>query len=154
MIKLIDILENKILVPRRSSEERSKNYLIAIQKKLQQYIKDGEKGDLSLYKAPIESLENLTSVGGYLNLYNSKIKSLGNLKSVGGNLYLTDTPIKSLENLTSVGGGLDLSYTEIESFGNLKSVGGFLYLRNTPISKMYSEKEIRNMVDVKGKIYL
>jgi len=154
MIKLIDILENKILVPRRSSEERSKNYLIAIQKKLQQYIKDGEKGDLSLYKAPIESLGNLTSVGGDLDLRDSEIKSLENLTSVGGDLDLNNTSIESLGNLTSVGGYLDLSYTEIESFGNLKSVGGFLYLRNTPISKMYSKEEIRNMVDVKGKIYL
>ena len=28
MIKLLDILENKILVPRRSAEERSANFLI------------------------------------------------------------------------------------------------------------------------------
>ena len=37
MIKLLDILENKILVPRRSKEERAKNYQIIIQKKIQQY---------------------------------------------------------------------------------------------------------------------
>ena len=45
MIKLLDILENKILVPRRSKEERIKNYLIATQKKIQQYMKGGGKGD-------------------------------------------------------------------------------------------------------------
>jgi hypothetical protein len=51
MIKLLDILrENKILVPRRSKEERQKNYLIATEKKIQQYIKDGSKGDLNLHQ--------------------------------------------------------------------------------------------------------
>jgi len=35
MIKLLDILrENKILVPRRSAEERQNNFLIATQKKI------------------------------------------------------------------------------------------------------------------------
>jgi len=90
--------------------------------------------DLDLGNTEIKSLGNLTSVGGYLNLRNSEIKSLGNLISVGGNLYLYNTSIESLGNLTSVGGSLNL--------------------RNTPISKMYSEEEIRNMVDIKGEIYL
>ena len=53
MIKLIDLLENKILVPRRSPEERSKNYIIATQKKIQQYMKDGSKGDLNLRNTPL-----------------------------------------------------------------------------------------------------
>ena len=49
--------------------------------------------DLYLYGKPIESLENLQSVGGYLNLSNTPIESLGNLQSVGGNLYLNFTPL-------------------------------------------------------------
>ncbi len=66
MIKLLDILrENKILVPRRSPEERQKNYLIATQKKIQQYIKDGGKGDLYLSNTPIQSLPDGLKVGGY-----------------------------------------------------------------------------------------
>jgi len=65
--------QEKILVPRRSKEERQKNYLIATQKKIQQYIKDGSKGDLDLSDTPITSLPD-------------------NLK-VGGGLYLNDTPI-------------------------------------------------------------
>ena len=91
-------------------------------------------GNLDLRETSIESLGNLQSVGGYLNLYGTPIKSLGNLKSVGGDLYLEGTPIKSLENL--------------------KSVGGNLILYKTPISKMYSEDQIRQMVNVEGKIYL
>ena len=42
MIKLIDLLkEEDFFTPRRSKEERSKNHNIIIQKKIQQYIKNG-----------------------------------------------------------------------------------------------------------------
>ena len=110
--------------------------------------------DLDLKYTPIESLGNLTSVGGYLDLRETQIKSLGNLQSVGVDLDLLRTPIESLGNLTSVGGNLDLEKTPIESLGNLKSVGNTLYLMRTPLSKKYTEEEIRQMVDVGGKIYL
>ncbi len=92
MIKLLDILENKILVPLRVGE-RAKNYQIALQKKIQQYIKDGGKGYLDLYNTPITSLPSGLSVGGYLNLGNTKITSLPPDLSVGGYLYLVDTPL-------------------------------------------------------------
>ena len=74
--------------------------------------------------------------------------------SIGGDLDLYETPIESLGNLQSVGGYLDLYKTPIESLGNLKSVGGFLNLPETPLSTMYSEKQIRQMVDVGGKIFM
>jgi hypothetical protein len=111
-------------------------------------------GDLDLRETQIESLGNLKSVGGYLNLERTPIESLGNLQSVGGFLSLEGTPIKSLGNLKSVGGYLDLSHTDIQSLGNLESVGGNVFLRETPLSKMYTEKQIREMVDVVGKIYM
>jgi hypothetical protein len=67
----LDILfENKILVPRRSPEERQKNYQIALQKKIQQYIKDGGKGNLDLGNTPIQSLPDGLKVGGNLYLIN------------------------------------------------------------------------------------
>jgi hypothetical protein len=130
--------------------------------------------DLDLGETNVESLGNLTSVGGFLNLYKSIIEDLGNLTSVGGNMYLGGSKIKTLGNLTSVGGKLDLLGAEIESLGNLTSVGeylnlygtkiedlgnltsvgGNLILRKTPLSKKYSEDEIRSMVEVEGKIYL
>jgi hypothetical protein len=91
-------------------------------------------GDLSLGTVPIETLENLKSVGGRLELFHTPIKSLGNLTTVGGSLFLNNTPIESL--------------------GNLISVGGYLDLRRTPISDKYTEKEIRRQVEVKGNIYL
>jgi hypothetical protein len=46
-----------------------------------------------------------------------------------------------------------LTETPIESLGNLTSVGGNLYLRGTPVSKMYSKKEISEMINVGGGIH-
>jgi hypothetical protein len=109
--------------------------------------------DLDLEYSKIESLGNLTSVGGYLNLRFSEIKSLGNLTSVGGNTDLRFSEIKSLGNLTSVGGNLHLFDSGIETLGNLTSVGGNLDLTDTPLSKKYSEEEIRKMVEVVGNLY-
>jgi hypothetical protein len=111
-------------------------------------------GDLDLEGTPIESIGNLISVEGYLGLENTPIKSLGNLKSVGGGLYLRGISIKSLGDLTSVGGSLDLENSSIESLGNLQSVGGSLDLRETPLSRKYTEKQIRQMVDVGGNIFM
>jgi hypothetical protein len=64
------------------------------------------------------------------------------------------TPIESLGNLKSVGENLELFRTPIESLGNLTSVGGDLDLEGTPISKMYTEKQIHEMVDVGGVIFI
>jgi len=111
-------------------------------------------GYLFLMRTQIKSLGKLTSVGGKLSLERTPIESLGNLTTVGGTLDLEQTPIESLGNLTSVGKNLDLEYTTIESLGNLTSVGGNLFLRKSPISEKYTEEEIRSQVEVKGKIYL
>ena len=71
MIKLIDILHeiesNKVLIPRRS-EERKKKHVDVVNKKIQQYIKDGGKGDLNLFGTPITLLPNNLKVGGDLEL--------------------------------------------------------------------------------------
>jgi len=95
MIKLLDILleGGNILIPRRSKEERSKNHIITLQKKIQQYIKDGSRGDLNLSNTPIQSLPDNLTVGGDLNLSNTPIQSLPDNLTVGGNLLLSNTPI-------------------------------------------------------------
>jgi hypothetical protein len=175
MIELIDLSKNKILVTRRSPEERSKNYLIATQKKIQQYIKDGSKGDLDLGGTPITSLPQGLRVEGDLDLEDTKITTLSQSLTVGGDLYLGNTKITSLPQGLTVGGNLDLGNTQITSLpqglivgGVLYlygtkitflpkdlTVGGNLYLRYTPLSKKYSEKQIRQMVPgVKGDIIM
>jgi hypothetical protein len=93
------------------------------------------------------------SVEGNLDLRNIPIQTLRSLISVGGYLDLRDTPIESLGNLQSVGGNLDLEYTPIKSLGSLQSVGGNLDLHRTPLS-IYTREQIREMVNVGGKIYL
>jgi len=175
MIKLIDLLENKILVPRRSPEERSKNYIIATQKKIQQYIKDGSKGDLDLRNTPITSLPQGLTVGGdlnlmgtkltslpqglkvgsYLDLQNTLITSLPQGLTVGGNLNLYGTKVTTLPQGLTVGGGIYSYDTEITALPKDLKVGSFLDLSNTPLSKKYSEEQIKQMVPgVKGSIYL
>ena len=94
------------------------------------------------------------SIGGNLNLGGTPIESLGNLLSVGGDLSLGGTAIESLGNLVSVGGELNLIQSKINSLGNLEFVGKYFFLQRTPLSKMYNEKQIRQMVNVEGDIYL
>jgi hypothetical protein len=49
---------------------------------------------------------------------------------------------------------LNLRDSPIESLGNLQFVGGSLNLLRTPLSMMYTEEQIRQMVNVDGEIYL
>jgi len=111
--------------------------------------------DWNFLQEYLESEGNLPyTIDGDLDLRYSEIKSLGNLLSVGGNLNLFETEIKSLGNLRSVGGFIVLDFAKIESLGNIQFVGGDLYLRVTPIARKYSEKEIRQMVNVGGTIFI
>ena len=111
-------------------------------------------GNLNLEGTDVEYLDNLVSVSGNLYLWGTSVKSLGNLKSVGGYLYLSKSSIQSLGNLEYVGKSLYLDDTPIKSLDNLKFVGNYLHLIGTPISRMYSEDEIREMVDVGGEIFM
>ena len=105
-----------ILVSRRSSEERRKNHIVAINKQIQQYIKNGSEGDLRLSYTPITSLpDNLTIVNGDLYLANTTITSLPDNLTVNGSLRMIDTLITSLPK------GL--------------IVTGVIYIENTPISE-------------------
>jgi hypothetical protein len=66
---------------------------------------------LSLIDTPIESLENLISVGGYLNIRGTELESLPKLQSVGGNLYLNEYfsekyTDEEIRNIINVGGGI------------------------------------------------
>jgi hypothetical protein len=103
-------------------------------KKIQQYIEDGFKGDLSLNNTKITSLPD-------------------NLLKIGGDLSLGNVPITSLPNNLKVEGDLSLINTRITSLPNDLQVGGDLELGSTPLSKKYTEEEIKQMVPgVKGTI--
>ena len=166
-------MEN-ILIPRRL-EGRAERYKIIIQRQIQEYIKNGSSGNLYLYKTPIEKLpDNLIKVSGsfwlgrskiktlnnveivktHLDLQDATIESLGNLKEVGHHFSLTNTPIKSLGILEYIGGNFHLRDTKIESLDNLKYIGGDLMLQGTSIAKNCTKEEIREMIEVKGEIYM
>jgi len=157
MIKLIDLLieQESILISRRSPEERSKNFLIATQKKIQQYIKDGGKGDLNLSNTPITSLPQGLKVGGNLNLYNTPITSLPQGLTVGGNFIGGGIKITSLPQGLTVGRNLNLYNTPITSLPQGLTVGGDLYLNYTPLSKTHTLNQIKTMAPgVKGDIFI
>jgi hypothetical protein len=107
--------------------------------------------DLRRYKDDLTWFEGLVSISGYLDLRGTQIKDLGNLQFVGDYLDLYGSQIESLENLQSVGDYLDTRITPIKSLPKLKSVGSILWL-NKYVFKKYTDKKIRNMVDVGGKI--
>ena len=69
---------------------------------------------------------------------------------IGGNLDLENINIETLPDNLKVGGSLFLSNTKITSLPDNLQVEGSLYLRNTPLEVLYSEKEIRNMIEKKG----
>ena len=122
MIKLKDILSEaglsnipKILIPRRGGVERRKNYVIAIQRKIQNYIKNGMVGDLDLNGVTITELpDNLTKVGGDLDLSATVIESLpNNLKLIDGTLFLNHSNIQTLPDNLTIGGNLDVHDTDL-----------------------------------------
>jgi hypothetical protein len=156
MIKLSDLLkEENILIPRRSKEERSKNYNVAIQKQIQQYIKNGSKGDLNLSNTLITSLPNGLKVGGSIWLDKTPITTLPDDLEVEKSLYLRNAKITSLPNGLKVGGSLELFNSPITSLPSDLEVGRDIWLSDTPISEKYTEEEIKQMVPgVKGEIIM
>jgi hypothetical protein len=149
------IKEENVLITRRTPEEREKNYIIATQKKIQQYIKDGSEGSLNLSGAPITSLPDNLTVNGEFNLMNTKITSLpDNLTKVEGTLNLFKTLITSLPDNLKVNDGLNLGQAPITSLPNNLTVGGELFLRDTPISKKYTKKQLKRMLPGVKYIYI
>jgi len=115
-------------------------------------------GDWNLLQQFLKSKGNPPyAIEGNLDLSEKPIQTLGNLVSVSGNLLLGYSNIQYLWKLKSVGGSLSLRNTNVSTFGffgDLQSVGGYLNLIETPLSKDYSEKEIRQVINVGDKIYM
>ena len=173
-----EIEKNDLIVPRRL-EDRSERYKRIAYKWIQDYIKNGSKGDLNLNNSPIESLpSNLKTVGGDLDLSNSQIKILPEGLTVGGSLDLRKTLIKNLpsgliitnsldldstkilelpDDLT-VGSILDIRNTEISEIPDRLRIGAKLIIYNTPLCRKYTERQIKQIIEdkgghIKGKIW-
>jgi hypothetical protein len=160
MIKFLDILkesDDNIFIPRGSKEEKDKVLTKKDYDKIQEYIRNGSEGTLSLFRSPIKLLpKNLTKVGGDLILVSSQIEKLPDNFTVNGTLDLDGCKnLQSLPNGLKVEYSLDLRYTNITSLPSDLEVGEALILFRTPIPRMYTEKQIREMVPgVKGRILL
>ena len=103
------------------------------------------------------SLKSLPStlyvVSGDLDLFGcNSLTSLPNGLQVSGELNLYGCPsLESLPNGLQVTGDLSLSMcVSLTSIPDGLRVGKNLYLRDTPLAKMYSEDEIRAMIEATG----
>jgi hypothetical protein len=148
----------KILIPRKTGEERKKNHRFSIQKKIKKYIKEGSKRDLDLSNSPVEKIpDHLKVVGGldgFLDLRNTQVEKLPDHLKVRGGLDgfldLKNTQVEKLPDNLKVGGDLDLRNTPIEELPDNLKVLGSLNLNNTPLSKKYTEPKIRDLIEQKG----
>ena len=160
MIKFLDILkesDDNIFIPRGSKEEKDKVLIRRNNDKIQEYIRNGFKGDLDLRKSPIQFLpRNLTKVGGNLILMYSQIEKLPDNFTVNRTLDLDSCEnLKSLPNGLKVKNNLHLRDTNITSLPSDLEVGGDLALYRTPIANTYTKEQIREMIPgVEGRIYL
>ena len=119
MNKLRHILLERKLIPRRSKDERIKNYRISLYKRIHNYIANGSKGDLDLEDLDfdIQFPENFVKVGGEFNLSYSTITELPkSLKYVGGDLLIDHSYITTLPEGLTVGGNV---YAEYSAFSTI-----------------------------------
>jgi hypothetical protein len=144
--------DESIFQPRKM-EDRKTRYIQQIQKQIQDYINNGSKGNLNLFRTPIQTLPAGLKVGGNLSLSRTQIKTLPAGLKVGGNLSLTNTQIKTLPDGLEVGGDLYLYDTPIQTLPDGLEVGGDLWLLKTPIAKQYDRQQLKQMYPgVKGHI--
>jgi len=129
MIKLKDLLleNDDIFIPRRIEDR--------VERMISLYIRNGSKGDLKLTGLDLTKLPDILkdiTVGGNFNCSYNELTSLeGAPKTVGENFGC------SYNKLTSLDGAPKIVYKDF-------------YCRNNSVK--FTEKDIRAVCDVKGKI--
>lgn len=81
-----------------------------------------------------------------------ELGTLGNLRKVTGSLEVSGFILNTLDKLEEVGDDLWLFGTQIENFDIKPNVGGDMYIRDSSLIEL-SDKEIRDKINVSGKIY-
>jgi hypothetical protein len=154
MIKLKQLLlENKapdIFVPRRLEDR--------IERMIKTYIRNGNKGslnssDLKLTELPV-ILKDI-SVDEDFFCSGNNLTSLENCpKTIGRDFYCDNNLLTTLAGApTSVGRNFICSYNKLTSLeGAPKTVGGNFYCDNNSVQ--FTEKDIRAVCNVKGKIFV
>ena len=148
-----NILENnEIIIPVKTKEEKNKQLLRIANLKVQEYIKQGSKGNLYLNYTPIQQLPDNLKVGGSLYLNNTPIIQLPDNLEVGGLLDLAGTPIQQLPNNLKVGGELNLARTPIQQLPNNLKVGGHLNLNYTRIQLLPDNLKVGGDLKLLGSL--
>ena len=115
-------------------------------------------GDVDLESLYLESLPDFlvdVHISGSFDCRGNNLHSLeGAPKSVGGSVSCSINNLQSLEGAPkSVGGNFYCSTNNLQSLeGAPKNVGGYFYCRNNPVK--FTEKQVRAVCDVKGKVYV
>ena len=171
MIKLKDLLlENdapNIFISRRM-EDRASRYINSL---IKQYINDGNEGNLDLSSFGLRELPptlNGITVNGYFDCSNQDntilhrgnqskniLKTLENSpKIVYGNFYCHNIELESFKGAPEViNGEFNCSYNKLTSLEYIpKTVNRDFYFRNNTVK--FTEKEIRTVCDVKGRVIL
>lgn len=151
MIKLKSLIEESHLIPRRSKDDRLRNYSISIQKYLKRYINEGCKGDLVLedIDSRVELMlpNNLIHVGGDFKLKNVNIKFLpDNLTKVNGAMIIQGTTLENLNNIKYIGKHLNIRKgTYLEKLSNDLHVKEGILIRSTKISELPKNLNCRSL---------
>jgi hypothetical protein len=89
------------------------------------------------------------------NLDASSMEDFNDVEVIDGNLTVNSDKIKSLQNIKTINGKLWVYGNNFEDFGNLKTVKGDVTLtKNTPLLDMYTEDEIKGMINIGGNLQI
>ena len=146
MIKLLDILKEvdggKTLITRRTPEER-------VEKLIQNYIRNGGKGDLDLSDSNVTSLPKNLKVEGNLYLNTNPLKDLPSGLVVGGSLYMDDTKITDIPSNIKVRKSIIARNSEVISLPDNFTVNEMLNLARNPLTSLPDNLTAWD-VDVRG----
>ena len=136
MIKLSNILQESILTPRRSKEDREKNYKISLNKRIQKYIKDGCKGDLDLSDPLITDFpKGITTIGGSLMLQHSNITELPDNLHIKDSLMIYDNKLTTLPKGLKVDEYVHMGNSNIAYLPSDMIVGRDIFARHSLLKK-------------------
>lgn len=151
MVKLKSFIEESHLIPRRSKDDRLRNYSISIQRYLKKYVNEGCKGDLVLedIDSRVELMlpNNLIHVGGDFKLKNVNIKFLpDNLTKVNGAMIIHGTTLENLNNIKYIGKHLHIRKgTYMKKLSNDLHVKEGILIRSTKISELPKNLSCRSL---------
>jgi hypothetical protein len=145
-------------------------YAVEAQKKIENYIKQGSKGDLDLerVKSGVSFPDNFV-VNGFLNLRDATIKHFPDNMTINGNVDMEGAKFKTLPKNFKITGKLDLRSSQLTSLPDNLTVGESLIIGYTDISSLPKNlkigedlfmpstniqlKDIKHYINIKMKVH-